>query len=278
MANKTTYTIDGIPLDDPQGRWILESATRLPAAANRESNLLSVPSVHGSIGGRSRFGDGTLNLSLAVFGVENAGRDMSVLQNRLSLLTNLFSMRNIVVMRNPKGPVFEERSAVILGSTISEPVLKGTQCAILSVNLTLSPFWINDDDVINQTLPVTTGFQILEFTDFAGCTGLVSSWEAARLTICGPVYQMTLRDPQSRTCFIINDGPDAGETMTIWFMDTATETRVDWDLNGPLELWPTVPSGSTDLEEMCPCIEVQVIGIDGTGSTTITLTSAKVYL
>lgn len=43
-----TYSIDGVPLDDPAGRWVLSQETRLPPIPAPVLTAVAIPGVHGS--------------------------------------------------------------------------------------------------------------------------------------------------------------------------------------------------------------------------------------
>lgn len=268
---RTTYLVDGVPLDDPDGRWRLEAATRLPAPAGRRHALLETPRRPSVLQVPGQSGTGTVNLSLVVDGA--GGRlDRGVLADRLSMLARVFDAAQAVTLRSPGRP---DRSAVVHQAVVAEPAAVG-RAATVAIQLTVAPFW-HEPTARTQTLDAETG-QTLAFTTFAGTTGRYGYANGMFLRVRGPFTRLELWDPNHVTGLFFTKPLAANKTLTLtgtdWF--SSPSLGLDYPPGGPLEIWPVIPSGSTDPALMRPELVVSGSGI--AEGVAVRLNSPRSYL
>lgn len=139
-----TYAVDGVPLDDPAGRWMIERATKIPAAGNQRVELLDLPDRDGVVGVQRGMGTGQVGLSLALIADDAGVLDDS----RQALLSALRAPKTLTWM--PGGG--RTRVADVIQSVIAEPSKVGSAAAIVSAALTVSPFWREGGPLVSPSI------------------------------------------------------------------------------------------------------------------------------
>lgn len=185
------FSLDTVPLDDPQGRWCLEAATRIPAPVMGRATLIELPFVDGAVSVPGGVETGTVNLSLWVPN-QHGGKRASFdgVRESLQVLGAVIAQASTVVWTPDSGGW---QSVTILERRMSEPESKGRAGVIVSVSLTVSPYWCGQG-VLTDTKAVEAGTHFVEFPVFNGASAPLVD---AVLTVSG-VSQISQCDSLER--------------------------------------------------------------------------------
>lgn len=145
-----TYSINGVDLDDTEGRWRLEASTLSPTPSGQEIATITTPGVHGArLTGKRQRNPATLVLSIAVFGKTHA----NLRENFQELLNTLASWHTngLLTIEYDDGEIITTNTGVI--SSDLTPTERGERTLILPITLTLpDPFWT---ETTTETLHLT---------------------------------------------------------------------------------------------------------------------------
>lgn len=135
----TTYSINGIPLDDPQGRWALESTTKPPGASPTNINLTALPNTHGSlVTNPITQAEGKLFISIALFG--NTPADLRINYSTLARALAAWDRKRLVRIEHSDGVVTMVTEGIV--SSDLQPMMLGDTAMVLPVTFVMpSPFW-----------------------------------------------------------------------------------------------------------------------------------------
>lgn len=145
----STYAINGVPLDDDEGRWCLEAATRSPAPSGIEVATVTSPGVHGArlAGNRSRL-PATLALSIAVMGKTHA--EMRENWQTLLLVLSGWRTEGVLEIEYDDGDTITMNRGVISSDMIPDEY--GPTALVLPLTVTIpDPFW--EETTINTLKP-----------------------------------------------------------------------------------------------------------------------------
>lgn len=147
---KATYEVNGIPLDDPEGRWNLLASSETPGSSGVAANLVDLPGVHGSRAvGAVKRALGRLILTVLVDG---GGSHSRLRENWNALLNAVSSWRGngSVPLVYDDGTV-RMRTMAIMNASVTPELLNGGDVyeAVFSFILP-DPFW--EDDVESRLI------------------------------------------------------------------------------------------------------------------------------
>lgn len=108
-----TYLVDGVPLDDPDGRWSLLEGTVFSTGSSRSVSNIAVPGMDGALPGRSSAASMPLVLKMDALGHTADG-----LARNLSAISSLLSASSMTVTRVLGGV---ESTASAQGESVSVP-------------------------------------------------------------------------------------------------------------------------------------------------------------
>ena len=251
-----TYLVDGVDLNDEAQGWILDSATKLPAAASRRTTLVELPSRDGAIPVPGGMGTGTVAVSVSVV----AGSAKS-LKTRLSVLAALMSQATVLSMVEG-GARFDVE---VLEVTVGDPDFlgwdsAGTWASVTSV-FTVAPYW-SRPSLITQT--VTVDGENIVLSKFAGATGPLAD---SVFRFSGPLTGVRVTSRHS-TFFEVANLVGSGFYLYVspaalksWVTTSAASWRpltssrpLDYGPGGVPSFWPTVTG--PDLTEMRVTVEL----------------------
>lgn len=241
MAGVGTYSIDGILLDDPARRWLLEKATVLPAGANRRVTLVELPSIDGGVPVTQGMGYGTVTVSVAVLPTALLSLDAL-----LSAVRGVLANAKVLSRRDSLGV---ELSTDVVQVVIAEPVLRGSAATISAV-LTTQPFWRAATVLTTTAKTLTTGANTPSFPEFSGCTGKLAD---AIIRMRGPFTSLQVTSPVDGSGFIAAQTLTSAQYLFIrladfraWISTSATDwdgagtaLLLDYPAAGRLQLWPS---------------------------------------
>lgn len=259
-----TYLIDDVPLDDPEGRWFLEAATKVPAVANRRVTVMDLPFRDGALSCRQGMGTGSVAISVAI---PAAADDQFRFDDRnYTQLVGLLTCARTVTFI--PGGNQRKRSTSVVQAEVSEPEMRGTNAVVIQAVLTVQPFWKEVTPSVStmpimETKPLKSG-PIL-FEQFSDCTGKLVD---ATLTLAGPFTSLTLKADDGSSLFI----PDreAGQKTSI-SLNRGLPTGVDYGPAGILALKPDPSIGKG-------AMRILASGANMTDQSKITIASFRWYL
>ena len=280
-----TYLIDGVPLDDPAGRWTLNDATRLPAAAVPRVSRLDLPYRDGVIAARQGWAEGHVRLALDLAADDGphkrAGNyDLSPLDGYRSMLSALIAGGRKLTWRPRLGA--PSRTTEIIEADIAE-MNRVTDWGVLIASLTVQPFWAEDSAPVTAAVqPVGTG---VVFAEFAGSTARLAD---AIVRVTGPISALAITDQVTKTGITYAPALPAGSrlyydtasgrawtsTSTTMWTPGASKADVDWPMHGPLQVWPA-PQGP-DLAQMAPRLAFS--GANTSSATGLTIRARRHFL
>lgn len=273
-----TYLVDGVALDDVAGRWRLENASKLPAAANRRVASLDLPYRDGVVAVRQGMGTGVVGVSVVVMGAEASGGDLGVLEQRRSVVARLLGEARSVRWAPGVGVA---RTVDVVESAVSEPDLRGMSAAVVSAALTVQPFWHEDAVIVTNNVALAAG--TVEFPQLAGCTGRLND---AVVRVLGPFSTLTVTSPVDGSGAVFSAPLAAStylylDTVTFraWTSSSATAWSggtarlADFPAAGPLTVWPTLAG-----DPMSMPVRLQVAGTGFTAASRIAIRSRRWFL
>lgn len=262
-----TYLIDGVSLDDPAGRWLLDAATLLPAAASRDVAKLRLNRRDGVVTRRLSWGEGSAQLRLNVL---SGPAPLQPVHARLRTLQSLLARAATLRLVDDI-----DRSVAVTEADVSSPTRLGTDDWAIEATLTLQPFWRAGSLLTAPSVDVPAAGPVV-FEQWAGTTGdLVDGI----LRLRGPFTRREVRALDSSGVIAVGTVTDAQYVFvdvanfrawrggsTAW-TPTATAVALDYPAAGPLRLYPSAGG-----------VELALAG-DGFGATTsIALRAHRYYL
>lgn len=178
------FFIDGAPLDDPGGRWVVERSTVLPSVGARDVATLRLPGSSRVITKRLGWAEGAFHVSVAVL---PAGWKDGVLpgesaETRVRLVSALLA--RATTLKIVDGTV--AREVGVISAQVSEPSRVGVDAWQVEAQLTVQPFW-SAGSVI--TAPAATIPGVALFSGWAGSTGDVQD---GLLRVKGPATRVAV--------------------------------------------------------------------------------------
>lgn len=267
---KATWLVDGVPLDDPDGRWLLEAATSVPAPASRTVASTSLPSRDGVLSVRQGMGTGTVALSVAVVGTGRGG-DLADVDATASWLAALLSEARTVTWQPGEG---RSRSVDVVETVVAEPEIRGRRHVVISAALTVHPWWVEDTAAVTSpAATVTTAGVRLNAALWAGVSG---RQQDAIVRVSGRVVNPLVVDVASGTSASYTGTIPTGTHLYIaswpwlrawtstsnaaWSIAQGTEVQVDYGEAGPLIITPALETGPG---QAVPQVTVSASGVSG---------------
>ncbi|MGV9181808.1 hypothetical protein [Arcanobacterium canis] len=239
----TTYKLDNIPLDDPDGRWRLENqGSKPPAPAMPASTLLPHAFIDGATAITGGHQTRTLNLNLWIPNTTETWTSHDGTTNNLAALAAVIAQAKTVAYV-PDGAL-PERTARVLSRVISEPNWIGRRGALVAVQLTIAPFWAEAQE-LSESRALTNG--VVAFPRFAGATAPL---EDAVIRVAGAARDIQITCPVNETGFIYKPLLRSGDTLEIDIAQRKVavggrEVDYSYPISGFLKVEPR-PSGLTD--------------------------------
>lgn len=225
------FTLDGVELDDPSGRWWLNDRSRLRVRPPRLDNAASIPGREGampSLG--TTFAPGTALLSLTL-----SQDDHADMMEGLELLYGLFSQRRRLLPLVHDYGNGQKRVAMVevLSEVTPDWFLLGTTYVDVTLRVP-DVFWRSESEVTATTPAVTASAATHTLSLLDGTAPIVDSL----IRVKGAFSTLTLSDPVTGDQIKVNTPLTATQYIII---DTAkwTAHRVTTDT------WDT--SGGTDV-------------------------------
>jgi hypothetical protein len=221
------YTLDGLPLNDPTGRWYLHDTTGLRILPARMASGASIPGMDGVMPSlRSTFEPGALSV---VISVRRPTHDQ--MMGGLELLFGVLGQRHrLLPLRHDYGNGQIREAMVEVLSDVTPDRLTQELSRLPVMFRVPSAFWRDTATVdagagINLTSATTTLAQL------AGSTGPIPD---ALIQVRGAFTQATLTDPVSGDSITISGGGTGTEYVVI---DTANwtarkQTSNTWSTTG----------------------------------------------
>lgn len=280
---RNDYTLDGVKLTDPAGRWFPERKTGIRVLPARRSNNLQYPGVDGErfIPG-APFEPGMVMIRLYV-----EGKTHEEFMTNYEFITGLLGQRHktleLVHQYDAAGLV--TRHAQVTFPDSSEPELDGPLRAMIDLNGQVTgSFWRSKLATDSTTPAVTTVGTIRTLAELAGGNAPITD---ALIRVKGGFSTLAVEDPVSLSRITFNAALTATEYIIVdpvnW---TARKVTTDtWA--GGTEVDATVVSnkGSGTMFELAPSIvggafatQIKVWCSNPTGSPVVTVRAKKSYL
>ena len=205
------YTLGGIPLTDPNGRWVLEGGTGLRIIPSRPSSGATLPGRDGvlpSFG--SRFDPGGVGLRIAVLGADYPSMLRSV-----ELLAGVIGQRySLLPLVHDYGDG-ERREALIEVTASSKPEVVAFRNAIIEVQCSVPGAFWRDPSLSNSSVLLPASPAVVEVDALSGSTGTIND---AILRFEGGFSEATVEDAVSGDSISVHGPVAAGEYVVV---DTA---------------------------------------------------------
>lgn len=203
-----TYSLDGLALDDPAGRWRLERSTGIriiPGRVNAEAELPGRDGVVPVFG--SGYEAGAVGLSLVITGADH-GAMMGVFE----FLAGVLAQRSRLLPLVHDYGNGQTRTAMVQVVGSSAPELVAHRDALLEVVFSVPGVFWRDAATVDSSvsLPASSGTSVL--TGLAGSTGPVSD---ALVQVAGGFSSATLTGPVTGDKIVINRAVAAGQYVVI---------------------------------------------------------------
>lgn len=295
------YTIDGVSLNDPKGRWFTERTAKRRGVPARRSRRVVIPGRNGNIFiPDDDYEDGTVAIVLIVQEFDENGIPGGAAQAAINLETVLEivgqNQRMVNVVEN-LGTYSRKTQAEISTSIDGSHIGSGLKAYRVPILLSVpGSFWKDGAATPNFTAPVVNGSNTVVVDTLEGSTAPIREG-VIRLT--GPIdSQMAVRaitrDSNLSTVAVadavFNSGLAAGQYLyidlktftarrstsaTAWTTGGTDVTEfLDYEKSGPLQLLPTrFATGSTKRE-----VRITVVAAGTSSTSEIEIRAERTYL
>ncbi|MGV4289409.1 hypothetical protein [Trueperella pyogenes] len=230
----TTFALDTLPLDDPDGRYRIEKSTSLPRLSIQENQLITAPFMDGALAVRGA--TPTRPFALSMWIPNPAGMSHDVVIDMASFLGLAFSQAKTLRMIPEKG---EARIARILAVRASDTVMtRSRHGATIVFDLDLAPYWQSEAVYLSAQTDATPSTVI---PNFDGITGPALD---AVFRLTGRFASATITDPQTGSWLTASKPLESSDYL---FVDAATGRT--WR-SPALSAWE--PPQKTDLAKFGP--------------------------
>ena len=275
-----TYFLDGLPLDDPNGRWLLEGTTGIRIIPSRRSTSVELPGRDG-VGPslRSQFTPGSVQISLLV-----EGADHGDLMNSLELLAGVIGQRQRLLPLVHDYGNGQKRQAMVEVLTDVNPELVTHQDSLVKVICSVPGAFWRDIGLSDSVLTLTASNSPVVASGLAESTAPISD---ALIRIQGGFSSAYVEDAVTGDRVTINTAVPSSEYVVI---DTAawTAKKVTSDTwTGGTNLITSVVSnrGSGSMVTFEPdfttgagLIRARVVGTGITGSPKVIIRAKRSFL
>ena len=285
------YTLDGVPLRDPQLRWFADRDTGIRIIPARRDNSRSYPLVDGeTFQPGAAYDAGSVAISVRVKGKTNVE-----LRKRVEFITGLFSQRHrLLELIEHYGPNAVDRrvAKVSLASSV-EPRYIDKQTVIVGAIFKIpGVFWRSVATITDTTPAITNDYAIHELAPLAGGTGPINDF---MLRIRGGAFSTAyIQDPNSGIMLNIDTPLLATQTMVIdtvnWKAALHAGTTADtWAVTGGTNIskfvQPNIGYGtqltlepSPKLDDFSMAYRMALKGTNVTGAPKVTYRAKISYL
>lgn len=206
------YTLDGVPLRDPQLRWFLDRDTGIRIIPARRNNDRAYPGVDGVTWQKGgAYDPGAVALSIRV-----KGRDNVELRKHLEFIMALVSQRHklLTLTEHYSTSAATNRVAQVSLSGSVEPRMIDKRTALVNVVFSIpGVFWRSAALVTETTPAITNTLTTHELAPLAAGNGPINDF---LLRIRGGAFSTaTIQDPNSGVVLNIDTPLTASQTMVI---------------------------------------------------------------
>lgn len=171
---KRNWLVDGVPLDDPDGRWNILLASPPATPSKRQVARLELANRSNVFSKRQGWGEGQQRFRLVLRG-DDVEANADVLVGVLARAENLVSQIGS-----------RTRQAEVIEVTVAEPERVFADYWLLEVVFALQPFW-SEDTVLTSASKLIPGNAV--FAEWAGTTGDVQD---GILRVRGPLTRCSI--------------------------------------------------------------------------------------
>ena len=229
---KRNWLVDGVPLDDPDGRWNILLASPPSTPSKRQVARLELANRSNVFSKRQGWGEGQQRFRLVLRG-DDVEANADVLMGVLARAENLVSRIGS-----------RTRQAEVIEVTVAEPERVFVDYWLLEVVFSLQPFW-SELGVVLSEVALIPGDVV--FTEWAGTTGDVMD---GILRVRGPLTRCSITSADGRGLSFEYELTDSQYafidpvTMTAWrggssqWTPSANLIPLDYPAGGTLVLSP----------------------------------------
>lgn len=280
---RNDYTLDGVMLTDPAGRWFPERSTGIRVIPARRSTNLQYPGVDGErfIPGAS-FEPGMVMIRLYIEGATHE-QFMANYEFITGILAQRHKTLELVHQYDAAGLV--TRHAQVTFPDSSEPALDGPLRAMLDLNGSVAgAFWRSKLSTDSTTPAVTTVGTNRTLAELAGGNAPIMD---ALIRVKGAFSTLAVEDPVSGSRLTFNAALTATEYIIVDTQNwTARKVTTDtWTGGAEVDVQVTSNRGRGSMFELAPSIvsgafayQVKVWASNPASSPTVTVRAKKSYL
>lgn len=238
LANNSGWSVDGVALDDLQGRWFVEWSTAVPAPGAQRVAQLELSRRNGVVSKRQSWGLGSVKLSIAA-----RAQKGTPVAGSTQILVGVLARAQTVTRKAGARTI----TADVVTSVVSEPRRISAEGAwIVECTFMVSPFWWQGNAVTSASKTIPG--EVL-FTEWAGTTGDIVD---GILRVRGPLTKVNITAvdgtgvsfehalTSSQYAYVDPVNMRAWRGGASQWTPSSTLIPLDWLTEGPLVLSPGV--------------------------------------
>lgn len=202
------YTLDGLPLNDPQGRWTLEKGTGLRIIPARTSSGAALPGRDGvlpSLG--STFEPGAVGIRVAVL-----GDDYGSMLSTTEFLSGVIGQRHKLLSLVHDYGNGQKREALVEVTASTTPELVAFRNAIIDIQCSVPGSFWRDEATTDSSASITAGTTATTLTGLTGTTAPIGD---ALIRVKGGFSSAYVEDVVTGDRVTINTAIPASEYVVI---------------------------------------------------------------
>lgn len=236
LANNSGWSVDGVALDDLQGRWFVEWSTQVPAPGAQRVAQLELSRRNGVVSKRQSWGLGSVKLSIAA-----RAQKGTPVAGSTQILVGVLARAQTVTRKAGARTI----TADVVTAVVEEPKRISAEGAwLVECTFTVTPFWWQGNAVTSASKTIPG--EVL-FTEWAGTTGDIVD---GILRVRGPVTRCSTAAADgtglsfeyaltaSQYAYLDPVGVRAWRGGASQWTPSTVGIPLDWPAAGPLVLTP----------------------------------------